>query len=56
MHDLELTVVIFMLKKWRHYLLGDSIDLHRSQKLELDSNPEGIEHEAGTVARADGRL
>ena len=32
-HDLELAVIIFTLKIWRHYLLGgQSIDLYWSQK------------------------
>ena len=49
-HDLELTVVIFALKIWKHYLLGDQVNLHQSQELEIHLHPKGIEHEAEMIA------
>ena len=32
MHDLELAVVIFALKIWRHYLLGDKVLIYTNHK------------------------
>ena len=32
MHDLELEVVIFALKTWRHYLLGDRVLIYIDHK------------------------
>lgn len=34
-HDLELTAVVFALKIWRHYLLGEKVEIfidHKSLK------------------------
>jgi hypothetical protein len=31
-HDLELAVVIFALKTWRHYLLGDRVLIYTDHK------------------------
>ena len=31
-HDLELTMIVFALKIWRHYLYGDKFDLFSDQK------------------------
>ncbi|MGV8048428.1 RNase H-like domain-containing protein [Mycobacterium kansasii] len=31
-HDLKLTVVIFALKLWRHYLYGEELDLFSNHK------------------------
>ena len=27
-HDLELVAVVFMLKQWRHYLYGETFEVH----------------------------
>jgi len=32
MHDLELAAVIFALKIWRHYLLGDQVLIYIDHK------------------------
>ena len=34
-HDLELAAVIFALKIWRHYLLGDQVLIYTDHKLSL---------------------
>ena len=31
-HDLELAVVVFVLKLWRHYLFGLRFDVHNDHK------------------------
>ena len=31
-HDLELTVVVFALKIWRHYLYGERIQVYKDRK------------------------
>ena len=31
-HDLELVVVVFALKKWRHYLYGVHVDVYTNHK------------------------
>ncbi|WMV50871.1 hypothetical protein MTR67_044256 [Solanum verrucosum] len=42
-HDLELVVVVFMLKIWRHYLYGFYCGLHRSSKSSVHLQLEGFE-------------
>ena len=31
-HDLELAVVVFALKIWRHYLYGEKVEIYSDQK------------------------
>jgi len=31
-HDLELTAIVFALKIWRHYLLGEKFELYTDHK------------------------
>ena len=46
-HDLELAAVIFALKIWRHYLLGDKVLIYTDHKeVEICVHPEGSQHEA----------
>ncbi|KAK8921572.1 hypothetical protein KSP39_PZI020017 [Platanthera zijinensis] len=46
-HDLELAVVVFALKIWRHYLYGMSC-FYRSQELEIYFLPEGDQYATKT--------
>jgi len=55
-HDLELTAVIFALKIWRHYLLGDKVLIYTDHKSLKNIHSEEVKYEAEAVARADGRL
>ena len=52
-HDLELAAVIFALKIWRHYLLGDQVLIYTSQEFKVYLHLEGAEHEAKELARID---
>ena len=53
-HDLELAAVIFALKIWRHYLLGEQVKVFMESEVYLHS--EGIEYEAPPLALVDGGL
>ena len=45
-HDLELAAVIFALKIWRHYLLGDRVLIYTDHKsLKYIFHSEGVEYE-----------
>jgi hypothetical protein len=46
-HDLELAVVVFALKFWRHYLYGETCDIYTDHKsLKYIFHTEGVEYEA----------
>ena len=54
-HDLELAVVIFALKIWRHYLLGDQVLIYTDHKeFEVYLHSKGTKHASKVVARVDG--
>ncbi|XP_073219759.1 uncharacterized protein [Cicer arietinum] len=58
-HDLEMAVVIFALKIWRHYLYGETCEIytdHKSLKLQLDESLSYVEHPIAILDRQVRRL
>jgi len=54
-HDLNLAAVIFTLKIWRHYLLGDQVLIYTDYKeVEIYLYSKGTKHEAKEIARIVG--
>ena len=54
-HDLKLAAVIFALKIWRHYLLGDQVLIYTDHKsLKYIFTQKGAKHEAKKMVRVDG--
>jgi len=49
-HDLELAAIIFALKVWRHYLLGERVEI--SQIIRVSST--FLPRRSSTCARGDG--
>ncbi len=51
-HDLELAVVAFALKQWRHYLLGKKFQVFTDPKsLKYFFYSERLEYEADEIAK-----
>lgn len=56
-HDLELLAVVYALKKWRHYLLGNTCHIYTDHKsLKLHIHTTGIKHEATSLVGVNQRL
>jgi len=51
-HDLELAAVIFALKIWRHYLIGDQVLIYADHKSLKYVHSGGIEYETAEVVGA----
>ena len=56
-HDLELAIVVFVLKIWRHYLCGVHVDVYTDHKsLQYVFNQKGVEYPSNKVVRIVERL
>ena len=55
-HDLELAVIIFALKIWRHYLYGEQFVVFSYHKSEVYFHTAGPQHEVTQMDGVSGGL
>ena len=55
MHDMELAVIVFALKIWRHYLYGEQFEIFlRPQKSKVYLYSTGPQYEAAQMDEISG--
>ena len=55
-HNLDMAIVVFALKIWKHYLHEETCEIYKTTKLKIYLSVERLKSQVATLVRATQRL